>query len=91
MLSLELLEDAQRLRGQLWQKATVYKFGGRDNEFNEHELAEPDFAGKRDIAQAMATCIDRSMALERFDSKEGEEARGAIIRLVESLNEVPNG
>lgn len=67
-----LLQDARRLRDQLFTSTVAYNFGGKDNTFAEHELPEPDFRAKQAILTSIAIALDKSMALERFDAEGGQ-------------------
>lgn len=73
-LRVQLLDDARRLREQLWKPAkerkamTVAKGGGVSAvEIIDVELDEPTFADKQRIMTAAAIAIDKSIALERHD------------------------
>ena len=52
-----LLEDVRRMRAQMFAPVTVYAFGGKENEYNEHELAELDVRGKKDLMSAIGQAI----------------------------------
>ncbi|WP_224274066.1 helix-turn-helix domain-containing protein [Streptomyces sp. LS1784] len=78
-LAHQLHEDAERLRAQLWEPATVYAFGGRDNEYNEHELSEPPPADKKALLGAAGMAIDRSLKL--VPPKAGTGAEEALSML----------
>lgn len=73
-LILALLEDAARLREQMWQPAKVINFGGKDNTLNQTVLPEPTFADKRNIMQAVGVALDRSVKLDAYDKAEGAGA-----------------
>lgn len=64
-----LLEDAHRLRRQLWEPCTVFKFGGKDNTLATHDLPEPDFEGKRNLMTTLAIAVDKVGVLTRDDSQ----------------------
>jgi hypothetical protein len=88
-LIAKLLNDAHRMREQLWQPVLVYNFGGKENTYNEHTLAEPDFGGKRALMTAIGIAIDKVVALERHernmngdDSVEGKGALAAFMDVV---------
>ncbi|NUT31540.1 MAG: helix-turn-helix domain-containing protein [Hamadaea sp.] len=66
-LAIALLEDAERLRKQLWEPATVFNFGGKENTYEERELPEPTFSDKRNIMQAIGTAVDRAVKLDEYD------------------------
>lgn len=69
-LASALLEDAEKLRRQLWEPCIVYSFGGKHNTYAEHELSEPPSADKRNLMTTLAIALDKSMKLERFDQDE---------------------
>jgi transposase-like protein len=74
-----LMDDAHRLRAQLWQPCTVYKFGGKDNTLNSVDLPEPDFEGKRNLMTTVGIAVDKIGVLTRDDSQ-GVAAVDAWLR-----------
>lgn len=81
-----LIEDAHRLRRQLWEPCRIYKFGGKDNTLNSVDLDEPDFEGKRNLMTSIGIAVQRVADLEKLDSGGGmEEAAGLIRDLVDSI------
>jgi hypothetical protein len=85
-LALGLLDDAARLREQLFAEAKVFNFGGRDNSYNETVLDKPPFADQLRIMQAAGTAIDRALKLDEYDATGGEaEQRGMLLDLAERL------
>jgi hypothetical protein len=69
-----LLEDAERLRQQLWSPAKVHHWGttserSRDGvtitstEFMEHTIDQPQYSDQRQIMTAMAIAVDKSFVL----------------------------
>jgi hypothetical protein len=85
-LAARLLEDAERLRQQMWLPCTVHAFGGRDNAFNSEVLAEPCPADRASLMRAVATCVDRSLRLDEY-GKEGAvpTARSMLAKLGEAM------
>lgn len=79
-LQLLLLEDAERLRKQMWEPSLAYNFGGKDNTYAEHQLDQPAFADKLKIMQAVGIAIDRSLKLDVHDSGTGT---GVVIGLLQ--------
>lgn len=63
LLAEDLLDDAEKLRRQLWEPTTVYSFGGKDNTYEEHEFDEAPAAEKRALMSTAATAIDRVLKL----------------------------
>ena len=78
-LAVALLDDAERLRGQLWQPAKVFNFGGKENTYNETTLNEPTFADKRNIMQAIGTAVDKSVKLDEYDADPGIDAAKSML------------
>lgn len=62
-LALDLIEDAQRLRLQMWKPAVVYAFGGKEGLYSEEPVDEPPPVDKRALMATAATAIDRSLKL----------------------------
>lgn len=85
-ISAALLEDAMRLRGQMWEPCTLHSFGGKDNVHNSIDLAEPIFADKLKAMQAAASALGRHIDLERHDAEEkAASARSLLSQLGEAL------
>lgn len=76
-LTALLLEDAHRLRKQLWEPARLVNFGGKDNTLAEVTLDEPLFVDKKNILSAVGIAVDRVIKLEAVD-KTGEESGAAV-------------
>ena len=73
-LALALLEDADRLRAQLWAPSLVFNFGGRDNTYEEHTLDKPTYADQLKIMQALGAGIDRHIKLVQVDTDNSDTA-----------------
>jgi len=58
-----LMDDAEKLRAQMWEPTTVYSFGGKDNTYEDHVFDEAPAAEKRALMSTAATAIDRSLKL----------------------------
>jgi IS30 family transposase len=81
LLAEQLLDDALRLRTQLWEPALVYNFGGRDNTYAEHTIERPDFAGQEKILRAVSVAVDKHARLVELDrDPEGLAAVDAWLR-----------
>lgn len=63
-----LLDDAERLRGQMFAPTTLHSFGGKDHTYETAEIPEPLFKDKRDIAQAVGILVEKSLRLDTHDS-----------------------
>jgi transposase-like protein len=82
-LSEKLLEDAHRLRQQLWSPTTLVQLNNRTGEFARTKLKEPTFADKRNIMTAIGIAVDKVAELERLDAP--QEGKQAVITLVDLL------
>ncbi len=83
-LAALLLDDAHRLRKQLWEPAMVHAFGGKDNTYEEHLLAEPTFADKKNIVSAVSTAVTSVTKLEDYD-KSASDGASAGVSVVDKL------
>lgn len=85
-LEVALLEDAEKLRGQIWRPVTVFNFGGKDNTYEEHDLDEPPHADKLKLMQAVGVAVDRSLKISVHDVDTGvTEAVGALDQIADAL------
>lgn len=67
-LAVELLTDAERLRGQLFTPTRLHRFGGKDNTYNSRDVDQPPFRDQREIMQATSTAITTSLRLDLHDT-----------------------
>lgn len=67
-LANDLLDDAAKIRAQLWERCRVYSFGGRDNAYNETWHERPDFAAQLKIVQTVGVALDKVLRIEQHDS-----------------------
>lgn len=85
-LELRLLDDAERLRQQLWQPAIVFNFGGRDNTYEERTLDKPPVADQLKIMQAVGVAIDRALRIADHDTNAGaDDAKNLLTSLGRAL------
>lgn len=85
-LELSLLEDAERLRGQIFAPTLIYNFGGKDNTYNQAEVNEPPHADKLKLMQAIGIAVDRSIKISDHDADTGiTEAIGALDQIAAAL------
>jgi hypothetical protein len=74
-----LMDDAERMRVQLFEPYTAYAFGGRDGKFNSEELPEMPPAEKRALMSAIGTAVDKSLRLAEFDSENNLDKAKAVL------------
>ena len=89
-LQIALLEDAEKLRAQLWKPTLAFNFGGKDNTYNEHQLDQPTFTDQLKIMQATGVAGDRSLKLAEHDSDGAEQVRSLLGGIAEALGLVPD-
>ncbi|WP_168714673.1 helix-turn-helix domain-containing protein [Streptomyces sp. A0592] len=63
ILADALTDDALRLSAQLWEPTVVYNFGGKDNTYEQHAVAEPPPADKRALMAAATAASAQALRL----------------------------
>ncbi|GAB3166934.1 hypothetical protein GCM10027059_26660 [Myceligenerans halotolerans] len=88
-LELQLLEDAEKLRAQLWQPHEYIDHGGKDYVRVTWTQDEPTPADKQRLMQAAVVAVDRSLKIATHDADTGvAEAVGALDQIADALAEV---
>lgn len=88
-LAALLLEDAHKLRKQLWEPARLVNFGGKDNTLAETMLDEPLFVDKKNIMSAVGTAMTTMAKLEAVDTDNGVAGAVSMLdRLVEQIGAI---
>ncbi|ASN20691.1 hypothetical protein [Arthrobacter sp. YN] len=81
-LSALLLEDAHRLRAQLWEPARLVSFGGKDNTLAETMLDEPLFVDKKNIMSSVSTAMNTVVNMTKLDQDNGV---GEVVSMLDKL------
>ena len=85
-LELQLLEDAQRLRAQVWHEHTYIAHGGKDFTKVTWTQDEPAPLDKKHLMQAAGMAVDRSIRLGELDkADEVDAAKSMLGKLLEQL------
>lgn len=85
-LELQLLEDAQHLRAQVWQEHKYVSYGGKDFVKRSWKQPEPTPVDKLKLMQAAGIALDRSLKISTLDkSDEVDAARSMLGQLLEQL------
>lgn len=85
-LEVQLLEDAARLQAQLFAPTKAFNFGGKDNTYNERDLAQPTFTDQLKIVQAVGAAIDRALRIATHDADTGVgEAVGVLDQIAAAI------
>ncbi len=82
-LAERLLEDAHRLREQLWRPSMIVQLNYKTGEFVTKKIKEPTAGDKRNLMTAVGIAVDKVAELERLDAP--QEGKQAIIALVDNL------
>ncbi|MEV2249393.1 helix-turn-helix domain-containing protein [Streptomyces sp. NPDC050147] len=89
ILADALTDDALRLSAQLWQPATIYNFGGKDNTYEEKQVDEPPASDKRQLITAATAAAAQSLRLVPPSEDGGaEQARSMVGQLLTGLASV---
>lgn len=89
-LAERMLDEADRLLDQLHQPHLAFSFGGKDNTYEEHELAAPPAADKKHLVGAAGILMQKHLEYIKHDSDNGaSEAVSLVSRLVDSLSMPP--
>lgn len=90
-LNTAYLEDAERLREQLWKPLAYVAHGGKEFDRVDWEMDEPIPADKLKLMQASALAAQRSLDLERFDAeRKAEHTRSLLGTLFDKLGVLPD-
>lgn len=79
LLMHELLDDAEKLRGQLFAPTTIHSFGGKENTYNSQNVEQPLFRDQRDIMQSVSTAITASIRLDQHDADGGADGAKSML------------
>ncbi|MFD4264033.1 hypothetical protein ACFWR9_42125 [Streptomyces sp. NPDC058534] len=84
--AVDLHLDALRLTQQMWEPATVFNFGGKDNTFAHREVAEPPAADKKALMTAAGVALEKSLKLvPPADDAGAEDAKSMLGKLMVGL------
>lgn len=87
-LESALLDDAERLRRQLWEPSYVFNIGGAENKYTEQQVEEPPAQDKRHLIQSASIALTAANKLHELNSaREAEAAKSTLTRLREALSE----
>jgi len=79
VLAEQLLADAERIRAQLWTPTTVFNFGGRDNDYNEHQFPEAPADIKRTLMQTATTAVTAHLRLVDYAQRDSHDDAANIV------------
>lgn len=68
-IASRITEEVELLLDQLHGEYLAFNFGGKDNTYEEHTLAEPPIEAKRAILQSVATAVRTVLDIDRHDNR----------------------
>ena len=87
-LAALLLEDAHRLRRQLWEPCELVKIGGKDNIATREPLEQPLFEDQLKIMQTTSLAAERHARLVELDADAGiEDGKAMLTQLATALGQ----
>ncbi|MEU7046051.1 helix-turn-helix domain-containing protein [Streptomyces varsoviensis] len=90
-LALDLQQDAERLRGQLWSPSVYGEFAGKDGHWQQVNLDQPRFGDQRQIVASVQTAVGTSLRLAPAEGGENaEQVRSMLGALGEALTQAAN-
>ncbi|MDI9885326.1 helix-turn-helix domain-containing protein [Streptomyces sp. HNM0645] len=79
ILADALTDDALRLSAQVWEPATVFNFGGKDNTYEHRQVPEPPALDKKALMAAATAAAAQSLRLVPPQDDAGNEAAQSLV------------
>ncbi|UUU21706.1 helix-turn-helix domain-containing protein [Streptomyces sp. DSM 40750] len=87
--AVDLHLDAMKLTQQMWEPATIYNFGGKDNTYRDKHVNEPPSGDKKNLMAAAGIALEKSLKLvPPADDAGAGEARSMLGQLMSGLKAV---
>ncbi|MEU6279745.1 hypothetical protein [Streptomyces sp. NPDC047028] len=84
--ALDLHLDALKLTQSMWEPATIYNFGGKDNSYNSEHVDEPPAIDKKNLMAAAGIALEKSLKLvPPADDSGADDARSMLGQLMVGL------
>ena len=77
--AVDLHLDAMRLTQQMWEPATIYNFGGKDNTYRDKAVDEPPALDKKALMTAAGIALEKSLKLVPPADDAGAEAAKSVL------------
>lgn len=84
-LAERLIVKAHALLDTTDETYTVFSFGGKDNEYNDHAMTKPPSEALRNIMQSLAIASKESRELDRVDGDASSDERAMLAELGQAL------
>ncbi|MFD3929698.1 helix-turn-helix domain-containing protein [Streptomyces sp. NPDC058614] len=87
--AIDLHLDALRLTQQMWEPAKIFSFGGKDNTYNDKDVAEPPSGDKKNLMAAAGIALEKSLRLvPPADNNGTDDARSMVGQLITGLTAI---
>lgn len=83
-LAQNLLEDAERLRADVYAEIEYFDWGGKDHTFDTQKVPRPIPADRLKLLQATSTALDQAEKLMAANSDTRTEAMSMLDRLAKA-------
>ncbi|WP_129307983.1 helix-turn-helix domain-containing protein [Streptomyces sp. L2] len=84
--AMDLHLDALKLTQSMWEPATIFNFGGKENTFNSEPVDEPPPIDKKNLMAAAGIALEKSLKLvPPADDTGAEDARSMLGQLMVGL------
>jgi transposase-like protein len=77
--AVDLHLDAMKLTQQMWEPATIYNFGGKDNTYRDKQVDEPPSGDKKNLMAAAGIALEKSLKLVPPADDTGAEAAQSML------------
>ncbi|MFJ6729380.1 hypothetical protein ACIQPQ_31210 [Streptomyces sp. NPDC091281] len=86
LLAEQFVAVAEDSLDRVYAETTVYAFGGKDNEYNDHTFDEAPIAERQKLVTTAAIAVDKSLKLVPADASSGvDEAKSMLGNLGQLL------
>lgn len=91
LLAVQFHDVAEDSLDRIYQDTTVYAFGGKNNDYEEHVFPEAPPAERRALVAAAGAASDRSLKLAPAEASSGaEDAKSMLGKLAEGIAAMVN-
>lgn len=84
-LQLALLEDAEKLRRELWLPVEYIDHGGKEFVEVRWTMPTPNYQDRLRIMQTVGLAVDKSLRLSDYDSTGADEVRNLLVGIARQI------
>ncbi|MGW0581357.1 hypothetical protein ACWD25_36660 [Streptomyces sp. NPDC002920] len=79
VLAARFLDIAEDSLTRIYEETTVYSFGGKENDYNDHTFDEAPIAERVKLVTAAAIAVDKSLKLTPAEEASGLDAAKSML------------